>query len=149
MFYIEWQHYQKFDRIINIKKQPTSDIRLASWQHDDVIKWKHFSRYWSLVRGIHRLPVKSPTKASDLELRRFLLSAPWINGWIDNREAGDLRRHRTHYDVIVMRMTSEGERKRHLSCFVYRQTVHGNYSATEKLMTNMTKKQRGVWLAKC
>ena len=25
-----------------------------------------------------------------------------INGWINNREAGDLRRHRAHYDVIVM-----------------------------------------------
>ena len=22
--------------------------------HDDVIKWKHFPRYWSFVRGIHR-----------------------------------------------------------------------------------------------
>ena len=25
-----------------------------------------------------------------------------INGWVNNREAGDLRRHRTHYDAIVM-----------------------------------------------
>ena len=25
------------------------------------------------------------------------------NGWVNNREAGDLRRHRSHYDVIVMR----------------------------------------------
>ena len=30
--------------------------------HDDVIKWKHFPRYWSFVRGIHRSPVKSPHK---------------------------------------------------------------------------------------
>ena len=30
--------------------------------HDDVIKWKHFPRYWPIVRGIHRSPV---TKASD------------------------------------------------------------------------------------
>ena len=30
-----------------------------------------------------------------------LISA-WINGWVNNREAGDLRRHRAHYDVIVM-----------------------------------------------
>ena len=28
--------------------------------HDDVIKWKHFPRYWSFVRGIHRSPVNSP-----------------------------------------------------------------------------------------
>ena len=26
----------------------------------------------------------------------------WINGWVNNREAGDLRRHRGHYDVNVM-----------------------------------------------
>ena len=25
-----------------------------------------------------------------------------INGWVNNGEAGDLRRHRAHYDVIVM-----------------------------------------------
>ena len=27
------------------------------------------------------------------------------NGWVNNREAGDLRRHRAHYDVIVMKDT--------------------------------------------
>ena len=26
----------------------------------------------------------------------------WINGWVNNREAGDLRRHIAHYDVTVM-----------------------------------------------
>ena len=42
------------------------------------------------------------TKASDAELWCFLWSAPWINGWVNNREAGDLRRHSAHYDAIVM-----------------------------------------------
>ena len=42
------------------------------------------------------------TKASDAELWCFLWSAPWINSWVNNREAGDLRRHHAHYDVIVM-----------------------------------------------
>ena len=42
------------------------------------------------------------TKASNAELWCFLWSAPWINGWVNNREAGDLRHHRVHYDVIVM-----------------------------------------------
>ena len=32
----------------------------------------------------------------------FSLICAWINGWINNREAGDLRRHCAHYDVIVM-----------------------------------------------
>ena len=26
----------------------------------------------------------------------------WINGWVNNRKAGDLRSHRAHYDVTVM-----------------------------------------------
>ena len=32
----------------------------------------------------------------------FSLICVWINGWVNNREAGDLRRHCSHYDVIVM-----------------------------------------------
>ena len=43
------------------------------------------------------------TKASNAELWCFLWSVPWINGWVNNREAGDLRRHRAHYDVTVMK----------------------------------------------
>ena len=40
--------------------------------HDDVIKWKHFSRYWPFVRGIHRwIPI---TKTSSAELWCFLWS---------------------------------------------------------------------------
>ena len=37
--------------------------RLPRGIHDDVIKWKHFPRYWPFVRGIHRSPVNSPHKA--------------------------------------------------------------------------------------
>ena len=44
------------------------------------------------------------TKASDADLWCFLWSVPWINGWVNNREAGDLRRCRAHYDVIVMKI---------------------------------------------
>ena len=42
------------------------------------------------------------TKASDAELWWFFWSAPWINGWVNYREAGELRRRRTHYNNIVM-----------------------------------------------
>ena len=31
----------------------------------------------------------------------FSLIAAWINGWVNNREAGNLRRHRADHDVIV------------------------------------------------
>ena len=36
------------------------DSEDARYIHDDVIKWKHFPRYWPFVRGIHRWPVNSP-----------------------------------------------------------------------------------------
>ena len=70
--------------------------------HDDVIKWKHFPRYWPFVRGIHRSPVTSPHNGKWRRALIFSLICVWINGWVNNREAGDLSRYRAHYDVIVM-----------------------------------------------
>ena len=70
--------------------------------HDDVIKWKHFPRYWHFVRWIHRSSVNSPHKGQWRGALMFSLICAWINGWANNREAGDLRRHRSHYDVTVM-----------------------------------------------
>ena len=69
--------------------------------HDDVIKWKHFLRYWPFVRGIHRSPVNSPHKGQWRGALMFSLICAWINRWVNNGEAGDFRRYCTH-DVIVM-----------------------------------------------
>ena len=41
------------------------------------------------------------TKANDAELWCFIICA-WINDWVNNREAGDLRRHCAHFDVTLM-----------------------------------------------
>ena len=57
-------------------------------QHDDVIKWKHFPRYWPFVRGINRSPVDYPHKG---QCRGALM--------LFDR---DLRRNRTHYCVSVI-----------------------------------------------
>ena len=67
-------------------------------EHDDVIKWKHFPRNWPFVRGIHRSPHKGQWRGALM----FSLICARINGWVNNGEAGDLRRHRAHYVVIVM-----------------------------------------------
>ena len=77
-------------------------MNLIHYNHDDVIKWKHFPRYCPFVRGIHRSPVNSPHKGQWRRALMFSLICVWINGWVNNREAGDLRRHRGHYDVNVM-----------------------------------------------
>ena len=70
--------------------------------NDDVIKWKYFPRYWSFMQEIHRSPVSSPHKGQWGGALMFSLICTWINDWVNNREAGDLRHRRAHYDVIVM-----------------------------------------------
>ena len=62
-----------------------------------------FSALLALCAGIHWLPVNSPHKGQWRGALMLSLICAWISGWVNHREAGDLRRHRAHYDVIVMR----------------------------------------------
>ena len=111
-FYRLFNHYEILHRsptlCTNSKRLETGkdafgkrDLTGITLNHDDVIKWKHFSRYWPFVRGIHRSPVNSPHKG---KWRGALMSflCAWINAWVNNRKAADMRRHRAHYDVAVM-----------------------------------------------
>ena len=85
--------------------QQRSSIML-SWDpfyHDDVIKWKHFPRNWPFVRGIHRSPVNSSHKGQWRGALMFSLINVWRNDWENNREAGDLRRHRAHFRPLWRR----------------------------------------------
>ena len=88
---------------IGKSSQRASNTDRGSVSHDDVIKWKHFPRYWPFVGGIHRSPVNFPTQRPVTRSFDVSLIRVWINGWVNNGEAGDLRRHRAHYDVTVMR----------------------------------------------
>ena len=99
-----WRHSNGLRRHQSISRQildtnmtPTKNV------HEDVIKWKHFPRYWPFVWGIPRSPVNSPPKGQWRGALMFSLICARINGWVNNREAGDLRRHCAHYDIIVMR----------------------------------------------
>ena len=60
--------------------------------------------YWPFVfvLGIHRSPMNSPHKWQWCGASMFSLICAWINGWVNNREDGDMRRHRAHYDVTAM-----------------------------------------------
>ena len=80
------------------------------WVHDDVIKWKHFPCYWPFVRGILRSPVNPPHKGQWRGTLMFSLICAHINGWANNGDAGDLRQHLAHYDVIVMEFASHTSR---------------------------------------
>ena len=70
--------------------------------HDDVIKWKDFPRYWPFVSGIHRSPVDSPHKGQWRGALMLSLICASTAGLANNRYAGDLRRLHAHYDVTVM-----------------------------------------------
>ena len=74
----------------DLRRWPTPQDRL----YGGVIKWKQFPRYWPFVRGIHRSPVNSPHKGQWCGALIFYLIRAWIDGWVNNHEAGGLRRHR-------------------------------------------------------
>ena len=78
-----------------------SSFFISRWRH----QMENFPRCWPFVRGIHRWPVNSPHKGPWCGSVMFSLMYDWINGWVNDREAGDLRRHRVHYDVTVMLQT--------------------------------------------
>ena len=78
------------------RKRLRSGIMKCIFLHDDVIKRKHFPRYWPFVRGIHRSLVNSPHKGQWRGALMFSSICACINGWVNNGEAGDLRRHRAH-----------------------------------------------------
>ena len=90
---------------------PTSSL----WWQGDVIKCKHFPCYWPFVRGIHRSLVNSPHKGRWHGALMFSLIFIWINGG----EADDLRCHRAHYDVIVMKRYDQMNFQMTSSALVY------------------------------
>ena len=63
---------------------------------------KNIFRVTGLLWGTDRSPVSSPHKGHWRGALMFSLICAWINGWVNNREAGHLRRRRSHYDASVM-----------------------------------------------
>ena len=59
--------------------------------------WRH------QMESFSALLVNSPNKCQWRGTLLFSLIGAWTNGWVNNRDAGDLRHHRAHYDVTVMR----------------------------------------------
>ena len=100
---IAWARFQQSHCYVN-PNCTWSASRLYNTRsgHDDVITWKHFPRYWPFGRGIHWSPVHSPHKGQWRGALMFPLICARRNQCANNREAGDFRRHRALYDVIVM-----------------------------------------------
>ena len=68
--------------------------------------WRHqmetFSALLAICAGNSPVPGNSPHKGQWRGALMFSLICAWISGWVNNREAGDLRRNHAHYDIIVM-----------------------------------------------
>ena len=88
--------------LVSSKYQQYISMYLLFPSHDNVIKRKYFPRCWPFVRGMHRWPLDSSHKGQWREALMFSLICAWTNGWVNNRDAGDSRRYRAHFDVAVM-----------------------------------------------
>ena len=68
--------------------------------------WRHqmetFSALLAICAGNSPVPVSSPHKGQWRGALMLSLICVWINGWVNNGEAGDMGRYRAHYDVTVM-----------------------------------------------
>ena len=68
--------------------------------------WRHqmetFSALLAFCAGNSPVPGEFPAQRPVRGALMFSLIYARINGWVNNREAGDLRRYRAHYDVIAM-----------------------------------------------
>ena len=95
--------------------------------HDDVIKWKYFPRYWSFVRGIHRSPVNSPHKGQWRGALMLSLICVAINGCVNSREAGNMRRYRAHYDVTVMQSRCRRRKRLNRKLSFFLQSIQVRY----------------------
>ena len=103
-------HISTCVELISFQPRKTQPVAFTSYfkstcfpgVQDDVIKWKHFRRYWPLVTGFHRSLVNSPHKGRWRWALIFSLICPWTIGWENNRYSGDLIRRCAHYVDIVM-----------------------------------------------
>ena len=86
LLWLNWQGWSEFG---------LEEERAHAW-HDDVIKWKHFPRYWPFVRGIHRSPAQRPVTRRfgvffDLRLNKRFSKQSW--GWWFETPPRPLWRH--------------------------------------------------------
>ena len=102
-------HEWLFHRNYNVTVMSENDARYSMsmpwspwWRH----QMETFFALLGLCAGNSPVPVNSPHKDQSREALMFSSISACINAWVNNREAGDLRRHRGHYDVIVMHHTN-------------------------------------------
>ena len=119
-FDIKWNDFAPKPGITNYKIY-AKPLRFYAW-------WRHqmetFSALVALCAGKSSVTGEFPTHKG--QWRRafvFSLICAWINDWVNNHEAGDLRRYRAQSDIIVV------EHSRYIKCI---DSVHDGVSFLEE-----------------
>ena len=73
-------------------------VWIWSWHNQMEI----FSTLLALCAGNSPDTGKFPQKGQWHGALMFSLICAWTNGWVNNRDANDLRHHRTHYDITIV-----------------------------------------------
>ena len=71
----------------------------------------HMETFFALLtifEGNRQPPVDYPHKDQWRGALMFSLIGPWTKCWANNRDTGDLRSHRAHYDVTIMSKMFQG-----------------------------------------
>ena len=78
---------------------------------EDIWWWRHqietFTALLAICAGNSPVTGEFPHKGQWCGALMFYLIWAWINGCVNNVEAGDLRLHSAHYDVTVMMMNRD------------------------------------------
>ena len=80
------------------------DIWWTWWRH----QMEAFSALLAICAGNSPLTSVFPAQRPAARSFDIFFICAWINGWVNNQEAGELRLHRSHCDVIVMKIQDLG-----------------------------------------
>ena len=103
-----------------------------SWWH---YQMETFSTLLAICAGNSPITGEFPAQRSVMPSFDVLFDLHRMNGWVNNCEAGDLRRHHLHYDVIVMWVEL-------MICamhFLYQQSIHRQVTVTIKRSYDQSK----------
>ena len=85
-----------------------------------------FSVLLAICAGNSPVTGEFPAQRPVTRIFDFSFICVWITSWVNNREAGDLRRYRAHYDVIVMLGLFRG-----FLCHGWQQAIQGVTSTVQ------------------
>ena len=106
-----WLFYRRIYASLGLNKLKDDQYKFICDLYGPVSKFKSLYRLriWRATRlhccrksnaGHEWIPAERPVTRPGALM--FSLICAWMDDWVNNREAGDLGRHRAHYDVIIM-----------------------------------------------